>query len=85
MRKSFQLAAAAALFAALPLSAEAMPIASAPAAADAGVTLVAGGCGIGFHRGPFLGCRPNRPFLRPLVRRPLCRTVLLPVPHRICR
>ena len=23
------------------------------------VTLVAGGCGIGFHRGPYGGCRPN--------------------------
>jgi hypothetical protein len=23
------------------------------------VTLVAGGCGVGFHRGPYGGCRPN--------------------------
>jgi hypothetical protein len=23
------------------------------------VTFVAGGCGIGFHRGPYGGCRPN--------------------------
>jgi hypothetical protein len=23
------------------------------------VTYVAGGCGIGFHRGPYGGCRPN--------------------------
>src|SRR3981081_1948365 len=23
------------------------------------VTLVAGGCGLGFHRGPYGGCRPN--------------------------
>ncbi len=54
-------AAAAVLIAALPFSAEAFPIATAPAAqADAGLTLVAGGCGPGFHRGPLLGCRPNR-------------------------
>ncbi len=54
-------AAAAVLIAALPFSAEAFPIATAPAAqADAGVTLVSGGCGPGFHRGPLLGCRPNR-------------------------
>ncbi|RYC31625.1 hypothetical protein D3273_12135 [Lichenibacterium minor] len=90
MSKTIKLAAAAAaLFAALPLGAEAMPIAPA-ASADAGMTLVAGGCGPGFHRGPFLGCRPNRfvgrPFVRPFVRRPvICRTVLLPLPHRVCR
>src|SRR5436190_17255583 len=23
------------------------------------VTLIAGGCGVGFHRGPYGGCRPN--------------------------
>ena len=92
MNKTTTLAAAAAfIIAALPLSAEAFPVATAPvASAEAGVTLVAGGCGVGFHRGPFLGCRPNgfiaRPFVRPLVRRPLfCRTVLLPLPHRVCR
>ncbi len=91
MRKTIKLAAAAAfIVAALPLSAEAFPVANgAVAGTDAGVTLVAGGCGPGFHRGPLLGCRPNRffrrPFVRPLVRGPICRTVLLPVPHRICR
>jgi hypothetical protein len=25
----------------------------------AGATLIAGGCGIGFHRGPYGGCIPN--------------------------
>ena len=85
--KPLKLAAAAALMmSALPLSAEAFPVATAPAAsANTGITLVAGGCGPGFHRGPFLGCRPNRFFVRPLVRRPFCRVVLLPLPHRICR
>ncbi len=37
---------------------QAMEIVSSPAATPA-VTLVAGGCGIGFHRGPYGGCRPN--------------------------
>jgi hypothetical protein len=84
MLKTIKLAVAAAFVtAALPLSAQAFPVATAPvASADAGVTLVAGGCGPGFHRGPFLGCRPNRPFVRPF---PVCRRVLFPVPHRVCR
>ena len=86
MTKTIKLAAAAAaLFASLPLSAEAMPLAPA-APADAGVTLVAGGCGPAFHRGPFGGCRPNVGYVRPFVRRPLfCRTVLLRLRHRVCR
>ncbi len=37
---------------------QAMPVAPLAASAPA-VTLVAGGCGIGFHRGPYGGCRPN--------------------------
>ena len=37
---------------------QAMPIAPLPASAPA-VTLVSGGCGVGFHRGPYGGCRPN--------------------------
>ncbi len=88
MLKPLKLAAAAALMlSAVPLPAEAFPVAPAPAAAaDAGLTLVAGGCGPGFHRGPLLGCRPNRlVVVRPLIRRPFCRTVLLPLPHRVCR
>ena len=27
--------------------------------APSALTLTAGGCGIGFHRGPYGGCRPN--------------------------
>jgi hypothetical protein len=53
---------AAALFAAG--SATAMPLAPlAPAPAD--VIAVAGGCGPGWHRGPYGGCRRNyaRPWL----------------------
>ncbi|WP_454918386.1 GCG_CRPN prefix-to-repeats domain-containing protein [Xanthobacter sediminis] len=46
--------------------AEALPLPSAPMAAqaqaaapEAPVVPVAGGCGIGWHRGPWGGCRPN--------------------------
>jgi hypothetical protein len=40
------------------IPAQAMQIAPLSASAPY-VTLVAGGCGIGFHRGPYGGCRPN--------------------------
>src|ERR1700722_15555704 len=40
------------------IPAQAMQIAPLSASATY-VTLVAGGCGIGFHRGPYGGCRPN--------------------------
>ncbi len=30
-----------------------------PVPVSSGVTLVMQGCGIGFHRGPYGGCRPN--------------------------
>lgn len=83
MTKKIALAALTSAFlAAVPLSAEAFPVSPAPAGADQGhVTLVAGGCGIGFHRGPFGGCRPNRV----IIRRPIvCRIFGLP-PRRVCR
>jgi len=86
MRKHISLIAAAALMtAALPLAAEALPaIGSSMVGADtAPITLVAGGCGVGLHRGPLGGCRPNVGVV--VVRRPVCRTVLLPLPHRVCR
>jgi hypothetical protein len=36
------------------------------------VTLVAGGCGIGFHPGPYGGCRPNGPVVvAPVVTAPV--------------
>jgi hypothetical protein len=41
-------------------SAQAMPF-SAPGAQQSDATLVAGGCGPGFHRGPFNGCVANGP------------------------
>ena len=37
--------------------AHALPL--APLAKDGTITLVAGGCGPGFHRGPYGGCRRN--------------------------
>jgi hypothetical protein len=37
---------------------QAMPFAPADKAPSA-ITLTAGGCGAGFHRGPNGGCRPN--------------------------
>ena len=43
-------------FATLP--AQAFPMSATPAVAPQ-ITLVAGGCGLGYHRGPFGGCRPN--------------------------
>ena len=53
--------AAFALFASIGLaaatSAHALPL--APLAQDGAVTLVAGGCGPGWHRGPYGGCRRN--------------------------
>jgi hypothetical protein len=40
-------------------AAQAMPL--APEQAPASIIIqVAGGCGPGFHRGPYGGCRPNR-------------------------
>ena len=48
---------------------------------DGQLVLVAGGCGPGWHRGPYGGCRPN--FVAPRrcgwMRGPWGR------PHRVCR
>ena len=81
MRKYLSVAAAAAMLVSMPLAAEAFPI--APAQTDsAPVTLVSGGCGPAFHRGPMGGCRPNGVMI---VRRAVtCRIVGL-LPHRVCR
>lgn len=52
-------------------AASAMPVAPA-SGASADVIQVAGGCGPGFHRGPYGGCRANRGVVvvRPPVVRP---------------
>jgi hypothetical protein len=60
LRKLSLAAAVAAFSAAAIVNASAMPLAPATQGVEqAGVILVAGGCGIGFHRGPWGGCRPN--------------------------
>jgi hypothetical protein len=64
MIKSFIFAATAVtMLAGATLSAEAMPAAGSGSigisSEQSGLTLVAGGCGPGFHRGPYGGCRPN--------------------------
>ena len=54
--------AAVALAATLPVAAEAMPLAQPiPLAGNdaPAITLTAGGCGPGFHRGFYGVCRPN--------------------------
>ena len=57
MRKAFYASAIALLgLAAVPV--QAMPIAPLSGASP-DITLVAGGCGAGFHRGPYGGCVRN--------------------------
>ena len=62
MHKCLAFAFAGALLAAfVPINAQAFPVSPSPSAVAApDVTLVAGGCGIGLHRGPYGGCRVNR-------------------------
>jgi hypothetical protein len=57
MRKALY-ASAIALFGLTAVSAQAMMVAPLPSL-DPGITLVAGGCGAGFHRGPYGGCVRN--------------------------
>jgi hypothetical protein len=40
-------------------SASALPLAPVAPASDSNVITVAGGCGAGWHRGPYGGCRQN--------------------------
>jgi opacity protein-like surface antigen len=56
--------AAAALAAALAAgsAAQAFPLPSQPAIEQGDVLRVSGGCGPGWHRGPYGGCRPNGAF-----------------------
>ncbi|MBY0382111.1 MAG: hypothetical protein K2W78_09370 [Xanthobacteraceae bacterium] len=64
MKKLIAAAAFVTAFAGMT-AANAMPLApSTPSNTD--VIKVAGGCGPGFHRGPYGGCVPNR---GPIVRR----------------
>lgn len=82
MRKLLSAATAAVMLVSIPLAAQAFPVASPTGGNDPNLTLVAGGCGPAFHRGPMGGCRPNAVVvLRPRV---VCRIVGL-IPHRVCR
>ena len=59
MRRKFPAAVAGGIAAVvLSFNAEAFPVSSQPGS-GAPVTLIAGGCGIGWHRGPLGACRPN--------------------------
>jgi hypothetical protein len=51
--------AAAFLLGAITGAANAMPLAPAGSAPDASIIRVAGGCGPGWHRGPYGGCLRN--------------------------
>jgi hypothetical protein len=53
------LAAAGLMIAGVAFDAQAMPTAPITTDQAPGVTLVAGGCGWGAHRGPWGGCRRN--------------------------
>ncbi|MGB3584428.1 MAG: hypothetical protein WBA40_25405 [Roseiarcus sp.] len=52
-------ASALALVGLATVPAGAMPFPSLADQAPSAITLTAGGCGAGFHRGPNGGCRPN--------------------------
>jgi hypothetical protein len=56
MKKIF---ASTLLLAMMTAAASAMPLAPVEPAANADVIQVAGGCGAGFHRGPYGGCLQN--------------------------
>ena len=78
MRKAFYASAIALLgLAAGPV--QAMPIAPLSGAAP-DITLVAGGCGAGFHRGPYGGCVRNAAVVvgAPVVVAPAAPVVVAP-------
>ena len=59
MRKTVFASALALISLAAAVPANAMPFPLLADQAPSAITLTAGGCGIGFHRGPYGGCRPN--------------------------
>jgi hypothetical protein len=59
LMKPFLAAAALAAIFAAGSAAQAFPLPSQPASAPSEVLRVSGGCGLGWHRGPYGGCRPN--------------------------
>lgn len=84
MKMISTLAAAGLMLASVAVDAQAMPAAPIATGQAPGITLVAGGCGIGWHRGPYGGCRRNHWGGRPGWRR--CWWHRSPFgPRRICR
>jgi hypothetical protein len=70
-------------FGALSFNAQAFPISALDAGPASEVTLVAGGCGPGYHRGPYGGCRANAVVVTPgVVIAPAAPVVV--VPRRVC-
>ncbi len=59
MKAGFAILVAGAVVALAGTSVNAAPIAPSGASAGSNVTLVAEGCGRGWHRGPYGGCRRN--------------------------
>lgn len=59
MKMVATMAAAGFMIAGMAIGAEAMPAAPMPASQAPAITLTAGGCGVGWHRGRFGHCRRN--------------------------
>ena len=57
--RTLPIGSAFALLCAAAAPANAMPFPSLADHVPSTITLTAGGCGVGFHRGPYGGCRPN--------------------------
>ncbi|EAQ34875.1 hypothetical protein NB311A_05635 [Nitrobacter sp. Nb-311A] len=64
--------------------ADAMPLAPPASGANADVIQITGGCGRGFHRGPYGRCRANRG-APPVVVRPGRRCRYWGPGRRVCR
>jgi hypothetical protein len=77
MKTLFAAALLAGSLAGLGAANAAMPLAPLGASENADVIQVAGGCGPGFHRGPYGGCQPNGGVV--VVRRPPVVVVRPPV------
>ncbi|GAC1564144.1 MAG: hypothetical protein NVS2B5_30110 [Beijerinckiaceae bacterium] len=69
LKFTLAVAAAGAIVSLSALGAQAMPAAPLSGATDAPIVHVAGGCGPGFFRGPYGGCRPMGYGPRVVVRR----------------
>lgn len=77
------LTVAGAMLAGATFAAQAMPTAQMPTSQSQGIILVAGGCGLGWHRGPYGRCVRNWGFRHRHIRCWWRRTPW--GPRRICR